>query len=43
VRGKPNEPAHVVETARVVAEARGATYEELEKTVEENGRAVFGW
>lgn len=43
VRGKPNEPAHVVETAKVVAEARGATYEELEKTVEENARAVFGW
>jgi TatD DNase family protein len=43
VRGKPNEPAHVVETAKVVAEARDIAYEELEKTVEENARAVFGW
>ena len=43
VRGKPNEPAHVVETARVVAEARGVSYGELEATVETNARAVFGW
>lgn len=43
VRGKPNEPANVVATARVVAEARGASYEELERAVEENARAVFGW
>jgi TatD DNase family protein len=43
VRGKPNEPAYVVDTARVVAEARGASYEELERTVEANARALFGW
>jgi TatD DNase family protein len=43
VRGKPNEPAHVVATARVVAEARGVSYEELERTVENNARALFGW
>jgi TatD DNase family protein len=43
VRGKPNEPAHVVATARVVAEARGVSYEELERTVEANARALFGW
>jgi len=43
VRGKPNEPAHVVVTARAVAEARGVSYEELERTVEANARAVFGW
>jgi TatD DNase family protein len=43
VRGKPNEPANVVATARVVAEARGVTYEELERTVEDNARALFGW
>jgi TatD DNase family protein len=43
VRGKPNEPAHVVDTARVVAEARDVSYEELEATVEANARAVFGW
>jgi TatD DNase family protein len=43
VRGKPNEPAHVVATARVLAEARGVSYEELERTVESNARAAFGW
>ena len=43
VRGKPNEPAHVVATAHVVAEARGVSYEELERTVEANARALFGW
>jgi len=43
LRGKSNEPVHVVETAQVVAEARGETYEELERTVEANARAVFGW
>jgi len=43
VRGKPNEPAYVVDTARVVAEARGVSYEELERIVEANARALFGW
>ena len=43
VRGKSNEPAFVVETARVVAEQRDVTYEELERTVEANARALFGW
>jgi len=43
VRGKPNEPAHVVATAQAVAEARGVSYEELERTVEANARALFGW
>jgi TatD DNase family protein len=43
VRGKPNEPARVVDTARVVAEARGVPYEELERAVEANARALFGW
>ncbi len=43
VRGKPNEPAHVVSTAEVVAEARGVSYEELERTVEANARTLFGW
>jgi len=42
-RGKPNEPALVVETARVVAEQRGVPYEELERTVEANAAAAFGW
>lgn len=43
MRGKPNEPAYVVDTARAVAEARGVSYEELERTVEANARALFGW
>jgi len=43
VRGRPNEPAHVVSTAEVVAEVRGVPYEELERTVEKNARALFGW
>jgi TatD DNase family protein len=43
LRGKRNEPANVVETARIVAAERGVTYEELERTVEANARALFGW
>ncbi|HEX6457249.1 MAG TPA: TatD family hydrolase [Solirubrobacterales bacterium] len=42
-RGKRNQPAFVVETARAVAEVRGVSYEELERTVEANARALFGW
>ena len=43
VRGKPNEPAYVVDTARVVAAQRGISYEELEEIVETNARTLFGW
>lgn len=43
VRGKPNEPANVVATARVVAEARGTDYAEIEAAVDRNAVAVFGW
>jgi TatD DNase family protein len=43
VRGKTNEPAHVVSTAEVVAEVRGVSYAELERTVEANARALFDW
>jgi len=43
VRGKPNEPAYVVDTARVLAATRGISYEELEGIVEANARALFGW
>jgi len=42
-RGKRNQPAYVVETAREVAAERGVSYEELERTVEANARALFGW
>ena len=43
VRGKPNEPRHVVATARVVAEARGADFATVEADVERNAAALFGW
>jgi TatD DNase family protein len=42
-RGKRNAPANVVETAKVVAAERGVSYEQLERTVEANARALFGW
>jgi TatD DNase family protein len=43
LRGKPNQPANVVETARVVAAARGSDYAELEDAVEANAGRIFGW
>ena len=43
VRGRPNEPAHVVATAEALAEVRGVSYAELERTVEANARSLFGW
>jgi TatD DNase family protein len=43
MRGKRNQPAFVVETARAVAAVRGVSYEELERTIEANARALFGW
>ncbi|MDX6623321.1 MAG: TatD DNase family protein [Solirubrobacterales bacterium] len=43
MRGKRNQPANVVATARVIAAARGVSYEELERTVEANARVLFGW
>jgi TatD DNase family protein len=43
MRGKRNQPANVVATARLVAEVRGVSYEQLERTVEANARALFGW
>jgi TatD DNase family protein len=43
LRGKRNQPAYVVETAREIAAVRGVSYEELERAVEANARALFGW
>jgi TatD DNase family protein len=43
LRGKPNEPANVVHTARHLAELRGVDYAELEQAVERNAARVFGW
>jgi TatD DNase family protein len=42
-RGKPNEPAFVVDTARFVAGRRGIAYEALEALVERNAASLFGW
>jgi TatD DNase family protein len=42
-RGKPNEPALVVETAREVAAARGVEPEVFDALVEENAARAFKW
>ncbi|MBN2437537.1 MAG: TatD family hydrolase [Deltaproteobacteria bacterium] len=41
-RGKRNEPAYVVETARCLAEIRGMAAGDLERLTEENARRLFG-
>ncbi|HET9592156.1 MAG TPA: TatD family hydrolase, partial [Solirubrobacterales bacterium] len=43
MRGKRNQPAFVTETAEAIAAERGVSYEDLERTVEANARALFGW
>jgi len=43
LRGKPNQPANVVLTARAIAIARRVGYERLEASVESACAAVFGW
>jgi TatD DNase family protein len=43
VRGKPNEPSNVVHTGQQLAELRGVSYAELDRTVEQNAARVFGW
>jgi TatD DNase family protein len=43
IRGRENEPAHVVHTARALAECREVPYQELEGLVEGNAAEVFGW
>jgi len=42
-RRKGNEPANVVETAALLAELRGVTPEELDRTVTDNAASLFGW
>jgi TatD DNase family protein len=42
VRGTPNEPANVVHTLRVLADARGETVEELAVATHANAAAAFG-
>jgi TatD DNase family protein len=41
VRGRRNEPAHVVHTLAVLAEARGDDPAELERRIDSNARAAF--
>jgi TatD DNase family protein len=43
VRGKPNQPANVVSTARVLAVERRVEYEQLELSIKRAAAAVFGW
>jgi TatD DNase family protein len=43
VRGKPNQPACVVHTAKSLAVERRIAYGELEAAVEQNAAALFGW
>jgi TatD DNase family protein len=43
VRGQPNQPAHVVYTARALAIERRVSYDELEAAVQANAAALFGW
>ncbi len=43
VRGKPNQPAHVVHTAKALAVERRISYAELEAAVDRNAAALFGW
>jgi TatD DNase family protein len=43
VRGKPNQPANVVEVAERLAAERGISYEALERIVESNAARVFKW
>jgi TatD DNase family protein len=43
LRGKPNEPANVVHTARSLAVQRRISYDEFEAAIEHSAAAVFGW
>jgi len=42
LRGRPNQPANVMHTLRVLADARGVDPAELEAQIERNAAAVFG-
>jgi TatD DNase family protein len=43
VRGKPNQPAYVVHTARALAVEKRIAYDELEAAIDRNAAALFGW
>jgi TatD DNase family protein len=40
-RGRPNEPAHVVHTARVLSELRGVPVDEIARVTTANARSVY--
>jgi TatD DNase family protein len=42
-RGRPNQPAGVVDTARFLAHRRGVAYAEFERQVEASAGELFGW
>jgi TatD DNase family protein len=42
VRGRPNEPAHVIHTVAALAQARGEQPHELAERIERNAAACFG-
>ena len=43
MRGKPNQPANVVQTARALAVNRRVPYDQLEREIEASAATVFGW
>ncbi len=43
LRGKPNQPANVIATAKALAFERRVPFEELERELHAAGDAVFGW
>jgi Tat protein secretion system quality control protein TatD with DNase activity len=43
MRGRPNQPAHVVATAQALAVERRVPYAELERSVDANAAALFRW
>jgi TatD DNase family protein len=43
IRGKPNSPAHVVDTAHALAVERRVSYEQLEASIEAAAARLFGW
>jgi TatD DNase family protein len=42
LRGKRNEPAYIVNTAKVVADLRGVTYEDIKRITTLNAKRLFG-
>jgi TatD DNase family protein len=43
MRGKPNQPANVVATARALAIVRREPYDQFERDIERSATTVFGW